>query len=122
MGERGIHEAAVAPRGTERDPLALEQHDLAFRVGFTCEQSGPETGEATADNEQVGLAHGFESGPRLRRTGVSGPERARLGFGVGAADGGGVHGEAAYAATAAPTMKLPRRGGRVDECDGLENR
>ncbi len=122
MGERGVHEAAVAPRGAERDPLALEQHDLVLRVGLAREQSGPEAGEAAADHEQVGLAHGFESGPRLRRAGVSGPERPRLGVGVGAADGGGVHGEAAYAATAAPTMKLPRRGGRVDECGGLENR
>jgi hypothetical protein len=55
MGEGGVHEAAVATGGAERDALALEQDDLPVRILLLGEEGRPETGEACADDDEIGL-------------------------------------------------------------------
>ena len=71
MRERRVHEAAVAPAGAERDPLALEQHDVAPLLAG--EQGGPEAGQAAADHEQIGLLVGVQRRAGVRRAGLREP-------------------------------------------------
>ena len=90
--ERGRHEAAVAARGAEGDPLALEQHHLALGIFLAREESRPEPGQPATDDHQVSPVLAPKRWAWLRRIGLVEPERPRQGVGVGAADGGGVHG------------------------------
>ncbi len=102
VGEGGVHEAAVAAGGAERDSLALEQDDLPARVLLLRQQGGPEAGEARADHHEVGVEASAERIAGLRRTWLGEPEGPRLGVGVGALNLGAIHGHAAYDGDAVP--------------------
>ena len=81
VGERRVHEPPVAPARPERDPLALQQHDLV--PGFARQQGGPQSVEPAPDHDQIGLVARLERRARLGRVRLREPERARLGVGEG---------------------------------------
>ena len=89
VGERGDHEAAVAPARAGADALGLEHDDVARGVVGLGVQRGPQPGEAAADDAQVGLGAAVQRRARRPRREVVEPERRRRGVGVGGALLGG---------------------------------
>ena len=54
VGQRRRDEPAVAPGGRHPEAAALEHHDVARRVVLLGLDRGPQPGEATTDDDQVG--------------------------------------------------------------------
>ena len=53
VGQAGVDESAVAPRGGPADPVGLDEHDAAIRVAARRVQRAPQAGVSPADHEQV---------------------------------------------------------------------
>ena len=76
VGQRGGAEAAVAARGAEGEPLALEQDDALALLRRL--QRAPQAREPAADHDEVGLGETGERRPAVR-AGLVEPERRHVG-------------------------------------------
>ena len=66
VGDRRGAEPAVAARRRPADATALDDHDVAGRVASLASSARPQPGEASADDEQVGVGVAGVRGPAVR--------------------------------------------------------
>ena len=69
VGERGLHEPAVAAAGRRADLGGVDQHDVTGRVALLGDDRRPQPGVAAADDAQIAAlaAHERRVGVRARR-------------------------------------------------------
>jgi hypothetical protein len=77
VGQRGVGEAAVAPRRSLADALALEHRDGAAGPRLGGEQRRPQPGEAAADDGEVDLEVALQRRGGRGALGPVEPEAAR---------------------------------------------
>jgi hypothetical protein len=74
MIESLADDAGVPSRGAVGDALGFEENDLGSRIELLQEEGGPETGEAAADDRDVGVRRSRERRTRLARRQIGEPE------------------------------------------------